>query len=94
MLNYGKNKQANVSPLCCYPVAGYNQYSIFGGVVMERRKGLIQRIVDGERLFPILARRDEAPEAIVQSWRERGVPDEAIDMAIKMSDHWLKKMME
>lgn len=61
---------------------------------MERRKGLIGRILDGERLFPILDRKDEAPEAIIRRWRERGVPNEAIDMAMKMSDRWLKKMME
>ncbi len=59
---------------------------------MERRKGLIQRIVDGERLFPILGQRDEGPEAIVQRWREEGYSPEAVKMAIRMSDNWLKKV--
>ena len=61
---------------------------------MERRRGLIGRILDGERLFPILRAEDDKPEDVIQRWRERGVPDEAIDMAMKMSDRWLKKMME
>jgi len=36
----------------------------------------------------------ERPEDIVHRWRERGVPQEAIDMALKMADKWLKSMME
>ena len=61
---------------------------------MERRKGLIGRILDGEPIFPILWAEDDKPEDVIQRWREAGVPDDAIDMAIKMSDNWLKKMME
>ena len=61
--------------------------------MMERRKGLIQRIVDGERLFPILAQRGEvSAEEVIQRWREEGYSPEAVKMAIKMSDNWLKKV--
>ena len=62
--------------------------------MMERRKRIIERILDGEPLFPILGRRVEGPGDVIQRWREAGVPDDAIDMAMKMSDRWLKKMME
>ena len=36
----------------------------------------------------------ERPEDIVRRWRERGVPQEAIDMAIKMADKWLNSMLK
>ena len=36
----------------------------------------------------------ERPEDIVRRWREKGIPQPAIDMALKMADKWLTKMME
>lgn len=36
----------------------------------------------------------DRPEEIVRRWRERGVPQEAIDMAIKMADRWLKAVLK
>jgi len=36
----------------------------------------------------------ERPEDIVRRWRERGAPQEAIDMAIKMADKWLNAMLK
>lgn len=31
-----------------------------------------------------------AAEETIQKWRERGVPEPAISMALKMADRWLK----
>lgn len=36
----------------------------------------------------------ERPENIIQRWRERGVPQEAIDMALKMADKWLEAVLK
>jgi len=36
----------------------------------------------------------EMPEDIVRRWREKGIPQEAIDMAIKMADKWLNSMLQ
>lgn len=36
----------------------------------------------------------ERPEDIVHRWRERGVPQEAIDMALKMADKWLEAVLK
>lgn len=34
------------------------------------------------------------PEAMIQKWREKGVPQSAIEMAMKMADRWLEAVME
>ena len=36
----------------------------------------------------------ERPEEIIRRWRKRGVPQSAIDMAMKMADRWLKGVMK
>lgn len=54
--------------------------------------GPLRRIIrDRSRL---LSPQERRPEDIVHRWREKGVPQEAIDMAINMADKWLKSMME
>lgn len=54
--------------------------------------GPLRRIIrDRSRL---LSSQERKPEDIVHRWRERGVPQEAIDMALKMADRWLEAMLE
>ena len=60
--------------------------------MMERRKRIIERILDGEPLFPILRVEDDKPEDVIQRWREEGYSPEAVELALKMSDNWLKKV--
>lgn len=62
-------------------------------MVMQRRRGLIQRIIDGEPILLSLASQ-ERPEDIIRRWKEKGVPQTAIDMAMKMADRWLKGVLE
>jgi hypothetical protein len=53
--------------------------------------GPLRRILrERQRLIPA----QERPEQIIRRWRERGVPQTAIEMALKMADRWLKSMME
>ena len=49
----------------------------FRRLIRERRRLLLQ----GDSV---------KAEEVVQKWREDGVPEEAIALAIKMSDRWLK----
>ena len=53
--------------------------------------GPLRRIIrDRSRLLSS----PEGPEDIVHRWRERGVPQEAIDMALRMADKWLEAVMK
>ena len=36
----------------------------------------------------------ERPEDIIRRWREKKIPQPAIDMAMKMADRWLKGVLE
>jgi len=36
----------------------------------------------------------ERPEDIVRRWREKGIPQPAIDMALRMADKWLEAVMK
>ena len=36
----------------------------------------------------------ERPEDIVRRWREKGIPQPAIDMALKMADRWLEAVLK
>ena len=62
-------------------------------MVIQRRRGLIQRIIDGEPIRLSLSSQ-ERPEDIIRRWREKGVPQPAIDMAMKMAERWLKGVIE
>lgn len=50
--------------------------------------GPLRRILRERRQ---LAQRDDAVE-VVRAWRERGYPESAVKMAIKMADRWLKSV--
>lgn len=62
-------------------------------MVMQRRRGLIQRIIDGEPILLSLSSQ-ERPEDIIRRWREKGVPQPAIEMALKMADRWLEAILK
>lgn len=36
----------------------------------------------------------EKPEEIILRWREKGIPQPTIEMAMKMADRWLKGVIE
>lgn len=49
-------------------------------ILRERRKALLAQ---GER-----------PEEIIRQWREKGVPQAAMEMAMKMADRWLEAVLK
>lgn len=54
--------------------------------------GPIRRVMR-ERRRLLLAKNDNAVD-IVRSWRERGYPEPAVKMAMKMADNWLKGVLK
>jgi len=42
----------------------------------------------------VLISPQERPEEIIRKWKEKGVPQQAIDMALKMADRWLEAVMK
>ena len=54
--------------------------------------GPLRRIIrERSRLISPQERR---PEEIIRKWREKGVPQKAIDMALKMADRWLEAVLK
>jgi len=52
--------------------------------------GPLRRILRERRLLSP----QERPEEIIRKWREKGVPQKAIDMALKMADRWLEAVLK
>jgi len=42
----------------------------------------------------LISPQERRPEDIVHRWREKGIPQPAIDMAMKMADKWLKAILK
>ena len=65
---------------------------------MEKRRSselrwrpIIERLLEGKPLLPILAQKGETEETI-QRWREKGYSPEAVKMAVRMANNWLEKV--
>jgi len=52
--------------------------------------GPLRRILRERRLLSP----QERPEEIIIRWKEKGIPQPAIDMALKMADRWLEAVMK
>lgn len=60
---------------------------------MQRRRPIIERLLQKPLLSILAEREEETPEAIMRRWREE-YPDEAVSLAMKMANNWLKKVSE
>ena len=58
------------------------------GIVSE---GPLRRILRERRR---LLAQGGGVEDLVREWRERGIPEPAISMALKMADRWLKAVLK
>jgi len=61
---------------------------------------IVRRLLERKTILPrplreyAMRAQVEGPEATVQRWRERGVPESAIELAMKMADRWLKGVLK